>query len=75
MLVAMPRAKRSYSLDTRVIEGLKELAKDNFTSANRYLEEVLFKHLQAKGVIPDDARPLGELRGGDFTSKKDDIND
>lgn len=64
----MPRKKRSYALDERVIEAIQKAARDANMSANRYLEGLMFTHAKSIGKIPLDAQPLGELRGGDFTS-------
>lgn len=66
----MPRKKRSYAIDERVIDAIQRAAKKANMSANRYLEKVMFSHTQSMGEIPIDAEPLGELRGGDFTSGK-----
>lgn len=66
----MPRKRRSYNIDERLINVLSQLAQKDNMSANRYLENLLFSHGQQRGVLPMDAQPLGETRGGDFTSKK-----
>ncbi|NEP16875.1 MAG: hypothetical protein F6J97_08205 [Leptolyngbya sp. SIO4C1] len=71
MLDLMARKRRTYHLDERVIEALQSIARKNFTSANRYLEEVLFDLAKKEGELPKDALPLGELRGGDRTSGDD----
>ena len=70
MLGFMARKRRTYHLDERVISALQDIARDNFISANRYLEELLFKLGIEKGKIPKDAKPLGELRGGDRTEQE-----
>ena len=41
----MPRKRRSYILDERVIDAIARLADQRKTSANRCLEEVLFSIL------------------------------
>lgn len=69
-LLPMPRKRRSYNIDERLISALAELAARDNMSANRYLENLLFSHGRDRGVIPMDAKPLGETRGGDFTSGK-----
>ncbi|MEM9093166.1 MAG: hypothetical protein AAGC93_31120 [Cyanobacteria bacterium P01_F01_bin.53] len=66
----MARKRRSYHLDERVIEAIQKLAGDSYTSANRYLEMLLFDIAKAKGALPPDAEPLGETRGGDRTSEE-----
>jgi len=68
--VSMPRKKRSYAIDERVIDAISRAAKKANMSANRYLEKVMFSHTQSVGELPIEAEPLGELRGGDFTSGK-----
>ena len=63
----MPRKRRSYILDERVIDAIARLADQRKTSANRCLEEVLFFYSQQMGLIPAEAERLGETRGGDRT--------
>ena len=65
----MPRKRRSYILDERTIEAIAQLARQNHTSANRYLEGLLFNHAKSAGVLPMSAEPLPELRGGDQRAK------
>lgn len=60
----MPRKNAGYRLDERCIEALKVLAARNGKSANEYLEEMLFVHAKNYSVLPPDAEPLGETRGG-----------
>jgi hypothetical protein len=64
----MPRKRRSFMLDERVIDVLAKAAQRKNVSANRYLENLLFLHGKQIGEIDDDAQPLGELRGGDRTA-------
>lgn len=66
----MPRKKRSYAIDERVIDAIQRAARKANMSANRYLEKVMFTHTQSVGELPISAEPLGELRGGDFTSDR-----
>lgn len=67
----MPRKRRSYNIDERVINVLSELAQKDNMSANRYLENLLFTLGQQRGILPMNAQPLGETRGGDFSKKSD----
>lgn len=67
---AMPRIRRSYKIDERVIDALANVAAKSNMSANRYLENLLFSHGKTMGEIPFDAAPLGETRGGDRTQSK-----
>jgi hypothetical protein len=60
----MPRKNAGYRLDERCIEALKVLAARTGKSANEYLEEMLFTHAKIHSVLPPDAEPLGETRGG-----------
>ena len=69
-IATMPRKKRSYAIDERVIDAIQRAARKSNMSANRYLEKVLFGHAQSIGELSIEAEPLGELRGGDFTSGK-----
>ena len=66
----MPRKRRSYILDERTIDAIATLARSSHTSANRYLEALLFAHGKQTGTIPINAEPLPELRGGDQTKGK-----
>jgi len=72
--IQMPRKKRGYAIDERVIDAISRAAKKSNMSANRYLEKIMFGHMVGIGELPANAEPLGELRGGDFISgkKKDD---
>ena len=64
----MPRKRRSFMLDERVIDVLARAAQRKNVSANRYLENLLFLHGKQIGELADDAQPLGELRGGSRTA-------
>lgn len=70
-MTSMPRIRRSYKIDERVIDALMRVAAKSNMSANRYLENLLFSHGQTMGEIPFDAAPLGETRGGDRTIKNE----
>ena len=65
----MPRKRRSYILDERTIDAIAQLARQNHTSANRYLEGLLFSHGKQTGTISMTAEPLPELRGGNQKAK------
>lgn len=66
----MPRIRRSYKIDERVIDALMRAAAKKNMSANRYLENLLFSHAKTVGELPFDAAPLGETRGGDRTQSQ-----
>ena len=67
---AMPRVRRSYKIDERVVDALTRAASKSNMSANRYLENLLFSHAKTVGELPFEAEPLGETRGGDRTGSK-----
>ncbi|MBN8563447.1 MAG: hypothetical protein J0L70_23195 [Leptolyngbya sp. UWPOB_LEPTO1] len=60
----VPRKNAGYRLDERCIDAIKELANRTGKSINEYLEDLIFQHGKINGVIPPDAEPLGETRGG-----------
>jgi len=70
----MPRKRRSFMLDERVINVIAKAAQRKNVSANRYLENLLFLHGKQIGEIEDDALPLGELRGGDRTPSEGEVS-
>lgn len=63
-VLEMPRKNAGYRLDERCIESLRVLAKRTGKSVNEYLEDLLFTHAKINQVIPPEAEPLGETRGG-----------
>lgn len=70
----MPRVRRSYKIDERVVDALTRAASKSNMSANRYLENLLFSHGKTVGEIPFEAEPLGETRGGDRTKANTEEN-
>lgn len=70
VIQTMPRVRRSYKIDERVVEALTRAAAKSNMSANRYLENLLFSHGKTVGEIPFTEEPLGETRGGDRTATK-----
>ena len=68
----MPRKRRTYTIDERLIDALAKMAAARNASANRFLENLLWERATADGIIPADARPLGETRGGDRSSDNED---
>jgi len=64
VLLEMPRKRRTFKLDDRILNALANKARSENSSANNWLETHLFKLLKAEGFLPDDAEPLGETRGG-----------
>ena len=65
----MPRKNRTFRIDERLIDGLAKVARLKNMSANKYMEDLLLKVCKEEGVLPADALPLGETRGGDRTSE------
>ncbi len=66
--VAMPRKNRTFRIDERLIDGLAKVARLKNMSANKYMEDLLLQICKDEGVLPVDALPLGETRGGDRTA-------
>ena len=71
----MPRKRRTYTIDERLIDALAKMAAARNASANRFLENILWEKATAENVLPADAQPLGETRGGDRTSSEGNDND
>ena len=69
--VSMPRKRRTYTIDERLIDALARMAAAKNASANRFLENLLWEKATADGFISQDEEPLGETRGGDRTASTD----
>ena len=67
----MPRKRRTYTIDERLIEALARMAAAKNASANRFLENLLWEKATADGFISSSEAPLGETRGGDRTSSEE----
>ena len=65
----MPRKRRTYTIDERLIDALAKMAAARNASANRFLENILWEKATAENILPSDAQPLGETRGGDRTAE------
>lgn len=73
MIILLMERKRktvSYRIDSLIIEALKEIAKEDNNSVNKWLETHLLYFLKQKGFLSPDTKPLGETRGGDMKSGK-----
>lgn len=68
----MPRKRRTYTIDERLIEALANMAAAKNASANRFLENMIWERATANGFIDKDAKPLGETRGGNRSSENED---
>lgn len=64
MIAPMPRRRRTFKFDERLLDALKVVAQKDNSSANNWLETLLMKELQARGALPEDFEPLVETRGG-----------
>lgn len=70
-IATMPRKNRTFRIDERLIDGLARVARLKNMSANKYMEDLLLKVCKEEGVLPIDALPLGETRGGDRTTTEE----
>ena len=69
--LGMPRKRRTFKLDDRVLDALAVAAQRDNSSANNWLESLLINVLREKGVLPSGFEPLGETRGGKAGGKDD----
>ena len=60
----MPRKDKGFRLDIRIVEALAKVKDLTGKSSNAYVEELLMMNLKSLGIIPVDAEPLPEARGG-----------
>ncbi len=65
----MPRKRRTYTIDERLINALANMAAAKNASANRFLENILWEKATSEGFLSSSEKPLGETRGGDRTSE------
>ena len=64
----MARKRRTFKLDERLLETLREVSQQANTSANNWLETLLINTFKSEGALPEDFMPLVENRGGLRTS-------
>jgi hypothetical protein len=63
--LTMPRARKNFLLDERVLKALDDAAKNaGCKSANAFVEQLLFNTLKMSGNLGADAKPLPDGRGG-----------
>ena len=63
--LTMPRARKNFLIDERVLEALDDAAKKaGCKSANAFVEQLLFNTLKMSGNLGADAKPLPDGRGG-----------
>lgn len=63
-IVDMARKRRTFKLDERLLDALKDVSQQANTSANNWLETLLINTLRGEGALPKDFTPLVENRGG-----------
>ena len=71
----MARKRRTFKLDERLLDALKEVATEANTSANNWLETLLINTFRKNGAIPKDFKPIAENRGGLRTVQKEEGSD
>jgi hypothetical protein len=69
----MTRKRRTFKLDERLLEALKDVANSSNTSANNWLETLLINTFKKNGAISKDFRPLVENRGGSRTVTEEEV--
>lgn len=60
----MPRKDTKLRLDDRILDALRKKAEDSGISFNSLCESILFTYAKSAGLLPLDAEPLPESRGG-----------
>lgn len=58
------RKNKTFKLDERLLSSLDQLAERSGTTANNYLETLLFRHCQSLGLVPMNEQPPQGGRGG-----------
>ena len=61
------RRTTSITIDGRILDKIKMIAKDRGITVSRYIEEFFFNEFKRTGIIPADMEPFKETRGGDRT--------
>lgn len=74
-ILDMARKRRTFKLDERLLEALKNVSQQSNTSANNWLETLLINTFRSEGALPNDFTPLVENRGGLRVKEKDSEND
>ncbi len=70
-IMGRKRDTRSITIDPRIWDVAQEESAKDGISVSRWLENYLFDSFRSAGLIPRDAKRLGEHRGGDRKSQKD----
>lgn len=71
----MARKRRTFKLDERLLDALKDVSQQSNTSANNWLETLLIDTFRKKGALPKDFSPLVENRGGLRVAQSEDSGD
>ncbi|OUC16066.1 MAG: hypothetical protein B0A82_03555 [Alkalinema sp. CACIAM 70d] len=58
------RKTKTFRLEEKLLAALDELAEKSGRTPNAYLEELLFRHCQAQGVLSLSEEPPKNQRGG-----------
>lgn len=74
-IAEMPRKRRTFKIDERILDALAEAAREENSSANNWLESWLMRKLKTDGHLPDDFKPLGETRGGNRQDRTEGSDD
>ena len=61
------RRTTSITIDGRVLDKIKLIAKGRGITVSRYIEEFFFNEFKRSGILPADMEPFKETRGGDRT--------
>ena len=74
-LLDMARKRRTFKLDERLLDALKDVSHQANTSANNWLETLLINTFKNEGALPEDFTPLIENRGGLRSQSKEEATD
>ena len=69
LVQGMPRVSQNFYLDSRVVDGARQLAAQSRVSVGEIYERVMFQHRQNVGLIASDSVPLMPHRGGGRKSR------
>ena len=73
-ILDMARKRRTFKLDERLLDALKDVSNRSNTSANNWLETLLIDTFKDNGALPKDFSPLVENRGGLRVSQEDEAS-
>ena len=58
------RKTKTFRIEEKLLSALEQLADRSGRTSNAYLEELLFRHCQAQGILPLSEEPPKNTRGG-----------